>query len=113
MILLGLILLIVGLVVGFHILFIVGAVLLVVGLILACLGYAGHGIAGRNHWWLGKKFFVGDYANLCSLCFPEIEPPSRPCAYAFWSRRTKMPKKGKYRGIGTRQVAQRHSAPSQ
>lgn len=56
MIVLGLILLIVGLVVGFHVLFVVGAVLLVVGLILACLGYAGHGVAGRNHWWLAKKF---------------------------------------------------------
>lgn len=51
MILLGLILLIVGLVAGLHVLFVVGAVLLVVGIILACVGYGGHPVGGRSHWW--------------------------------------------------------------
>jgi hypothetical protein len=50
-ILLGLILLVVGLVAAIHILFVIGIVLLIIGLILFCVGYAGHPVAGRNHWW--------------------------------------------------------------
>lgn len=51
MFLIGLLLLVVGLVAGIHILFILGLALLIIGLVLGLVGYAGHPVAGRNHWW--------------------------------------------------------------
>jgi hypothetical protein len=51
MIILGLILLIVGFVVGIHILWIVGGLLLLVGLVFLLLGRGGHPVAGRQYWW--------------------------------------------------------------
>jgi hypothetical protein len=50
MIILGLILLIVGFVVGIHILWIVGGLLLLVGLILFLFYRGGHALGGRNYW---------------------------------------------------------------
>ncbi|MCC3773832.1 DUF6131 family protein [Streptomyces sp. UNOB3_S3] len=51
MIVLGVILLVIGFVLGFHILWTIGIILLVVGLILWVLGAAGHAVAGRRHYW--------------------------------------------------------------
>lgn len=52
MIVLGIILLIVGFVLGIHILWTVGIVLACVGAALALVGHVGHReIAGRRHWW--------------------------------------------------------------
>jgi len=51
LIILGLIVLVIGILAGIHILFVLGAILLVIGLILLCLGYAGHELGGRRHYW--------------------------------------------------------------
>ncbi|MEU8546164.1 DUF6131 family protein [Streptomyces roseoverticillatus] len=51
MIILGLILLIVGFLIGFHILWTIGIILVVIGLILWLLGAAGHAVGGRRHYW--------------------------------------------------------------
>lgn len=51
MVVLGVILLVVGLLVGIHLLFVLGLVLLVIGLILGLVGYAGHPVGGRPHWF--------------------------------------------------------------
>ena len=51
MITLGIILLVVGFVLGIHILWALGIFLLVVGLILAVLGAAGRAVFGRRHYW--------------------------------------------------------------
>jgi hypothetical protein len=51
MIILGLILLIVGFVVKFAILWTIGIVVLVLGLIAALLGATGRGVGGRRHYW--------------------------------------------------------------
>ncbi len=51
MITLGVILLIAGLLLKLHILWVVGAVLLVIGLILAVMGSAGRAVGGRRHYF--------------------------------------------------------------
>ncbi|MEU3708789.1 DUF6131 family protein [Streptomyces catenulae] len=51
MIIIGLILLIVGFVIGLHILWAIGIALLVIGLILWVLGAVGHAVGGRRHYW--------------------------------------------------------------
>lgn len=51
MIILGLILLIVGFLIGLHILWTIGIILLVIGLILWVLGALGHAVGGRRHYW--------------------------------------------------------------
>jgi len=48
---LGIVLLVVGLVLAIHILFVVGIVLLVIGLALCLFGAAGRPVGGRNWWW--------------------------------------------------------------
>lgn len=50
LIILGLILLVVGFLLGIHLLWIAGAALLVIGLILLLLGASGHAV-GRSHYW--------------------------------------------------------------
>jgi hypothetical protein len=50
-IVLGVILLIIGFIVGIHILWTIGIVLLVVGVILAVLGGTGRKVGGRAHWF--------------------------------------------------------------
>ena len=49
MILLGIVLLVVGILLGIHVLFILGLVLALIGVALACATYAGRG-PGR-YWW--------------------------------------------------------------
>lgn len=51
MIILGIIALILGFILGIHLLWIIGIVLLVIGLILLALGFAGHELGGRRHYW--------------------------------------------------------------
>ncbi|MBV9011430.1 MAG: hypothetical protein JO272_05165 [Pseudonocardiales bacterium] len=51
MITLGIILLVVGFLLGIHVLWALGIFLLVVGLILALLGAAGRAVFGRRHYW--------------------------------------------------------------
>ncbi|MEU7164028.1 DUF6131 family protein [Streptomyces morookaense] len=51
MIILGLILLIIGFLLGFNILWTIGIILIVIGLILWVLGAAGHAVGGRRHYW--------------------------------------------------------------
>lgn len=51
MIILGLILLVVGFVIGFHILAVIGVILLIVGAGLALLGATGRAIGGRRHYY--------------------------------------------------------------
>jgi uncharacterized membrane protein HdeD (DUF308 family) len=51
LIILGIILLIIGFVAAIHILWIIGIVVLVIGLILALLGFAGHEVFGRRHFF--------------------------------------------------------------
>ncbi|HET9254232.1 MAG TPA: DUF6131 family protein [Pseudonocardiaceae bacterium] len=51
MIVLGIILLVIGYLLGIHILWILGIVLVVIGAILALLGTAGTAIGGRRHYW--------------------------------------------------------------
>jgi hypothetical protein len=51
MFVLGLVLLLVGILLGINILFVIGLVLLIVGLCLFGLGYVGHPVGGRAHWF--------------------------------------------------------------
>lgn len=50
MITLGVILLLLGWLLGIHLLYVLGVILLVVGLVLLLLGYAGRPVAGRR-WY--------------------------------------------------------------
>lgn len=47
----GVLLLVLGLVLAVHLLFVLGVVLLVVGLVLAVAGRAGHEVGGRRNWY--------------------------------------------------------------
>jgi uncharacterized membrane protein HdeD (DUF308 family) len=51
MIVLGIILLVVGLLIGIHLLFTLGIILIVVGVILELLGAVGRPIMGRRHYY--------------------------------------------------------------
>ncbi|MBV9196162.1 MAG: hypothetical protein JO168_18655 [Solirubrobacterales bacterium] len=51
MITLGVILLIIGFIAKVTILWTIGIILVVIGLILALLGFMGHAIAGRRHYF--------------------------------------------------------------
>lgn len=51
MIVFGLILLLLGWLLGISLLYTLGVILLVVGLVLLLIGYAGHPVGGRNHWF--------------------------------------------------------------
>lgn len=51
MITLGIILLVIGLIIKFPILWALGILALVAGLILVLAGAAGHAVAGRRHWY--------------------------------------------------------------
>lgn len=51
MVILGLILLLLGYLLGISLLYTLGVILLVVGLVLLLVGYAGHPVGGRSHWW--------------------------------------------------------------
>lgn len=50
MIILGLILLIVGWIIGFHLLVTLGVILVIVGVVFVMLSAAGHAVGGRN-WY--------------------------------------------------------------
>lgn len=51
MIVLGVILLLLGVFLAIHILYILGIILLVVGVLLAAFGMAGMPVAGRRHYF--------------------------------------------------------------
>lgn len=51
MILIGIILLVLGYLLGIHILWVLGIAALVVGLILLAAGALGHPLGGRAHWF--------------------------------------------------------------
>jgi len=51
MIVLGIILLIIGFLLGIHLLWLLGIVLLVIGIILLLLGAVGHAVGGRRHYY--------------------------------------------------------------
>jgi len=51
MIVLGIILLVIGYVAGFAILWTIGIILVVIGIILWILGSVGHKVGGRRHYW--------------------------------------------------------------
>lgn len=51
MIVIGIILLLLGFLLGIGILWTAGIIVLVIGLILLLVGYAGHPVGGRNHYW--------------------------------------------------------------
>lgn len=51
MIILGIILLVCGFIFGIGLLWQIGIAVLVIGLILLVLGYAGHPLGGRRHWY--------------------------------------------------------------
>lgn len=51
MIVLGIVLLVVGLLIGIHLLFTLGIILIVVGVILELLGAVGRPIMGRRHYY--------------------------------------------------------------
>lgn len=51
MIVLGIILLVVGALIGIHLLYVLGTVLVVVGVILLLLGATGHAIGSRSHYF--------------------------------------------------------------
>lgn len=52
MITLGVILLVLSLLIaGWQALWTIGLVLIVVGILLAIVGYSGHAIGGRTHWY--------------------------------------------------------------
>jgi hypothetical protein len=50
-IILGIVLLILGLVFSFHLLWALGVILLVIGAVFWILGSAGRPVAGRRHWY--------------------------------------------------------------
>lgn len=51
MIIFGLVLLVIGFVTGFAILWSIGVIVLIVGLVLWILGSLGHAIGGRRHYY--------------------------------------------------------------
>lgn len=51
MIALGVVVLVLGFLLGIHLLWVLGLILLAVGVILLCLGLAGREVAGRRHWY--------------------------------------------------------------
>ncbi|HEY6790772.1 MAG TPA: DUF6131 family protein [Trebonia sp.] len=51
MIILGVILLIIGFIAKIAIIWTIGIVAVVIGLILAVLGFAGHAVGGRRHYF--------------------------------------------------------------
>jgi hypothetical protein len=51
MIILGVILLIIGFVTGVAIIWTIGIIVVIVGAILALLGFAGHAVGGRRHYY--------------------------------------------------------------
>jgi hypothetical protein len=51
LIILGVILLIIGFVTGIAIIWTIGIIAVVIGLILAVLGFAGHAVGGRRHYF--------------------------------------------------------------
>lgn len=51
MIFIGLVLLVIGFVVGIHILWVLGLIALVIGLILLACGGFGRPVGGRSWWW--------------------------------------------------------------
>lgn len=51
MIVVGIVLLLLGFLTGVGILWTLGIIVLVVGLILFLLGYAGHAVGPRRHYW--------------------------------------------------------------
>ena len=51
MIILGVFLLVLGFLLGFYLLWVLGAILLVVGLVLYLAGRSGHMVGGRQHWF--------------------------------------------------------------
>jgi hypothetical protein len=51
MILLGIVLLVLGLLLGFGLLVTLGVIVLVVGLVLLLAGHFGHQVGPRNHYW--------------------------------------------------------------
>jgi hypothetical protein len=51
MIILGLILLLLGYLLGISLLYTLGVILLVVGLVLLLVGFAGHPVGSRRHWF--------------------------------------------------------------
>ena len=51
MVILGLILLLLGYLLGISLLYTLGVILLVIGLVLLLVGYAGHPVGGRSHWF--------------------------------------------------------------
>jgi hypothetical protein len=51
MIILGVILLIIGFVTGIAIIWTIGIIVAIVGVILALLGFAGHAVGGRRHYY--------------------------------------------------------------
>ncbi|MEU8509850.1 DUF6131 family protein [Streptomyces brevispora] len=51
MIVLGVIVLIVGLLTGIGILWTIGIILVVIGALLWILGFTGHSVGGRRHYW--------------------------------------------------------------
>lgn len=51
MIVLGIICLVIGFLLGLHILWTIGIILLVIGLILLVLGRTGRTLGGRSHWF--------------------------------------------------------------
>jgi hypothetical protein len=50
-IILGVILLVLGFLLGFYLLWVLGIILLVLGLVLMLAGRSGHAVRGRSHWW--------------------------------------------------------------
>ncbi|WP_327142198.1 DUF6131 family protein [Nocardia sp. NBC_01327] len=51
MIALGLVLLVVGFLLGFHLLVTIGIILLIIGAVLMIAGRTGHAIGGRSHYY--------------------------------------------------------------
>jgi hypothetical protein len=51
MIILGVILLIIGFVTGVAIIWTIGIIVVIVGAVLALLGFAGHAVGGRRHYF--------------------------------------------------------------
>lgn len=51
MIVIGIILLLLGFLLGIHLLWVLGIIALIVGLVLLLLGYIGHPVGGRRWYW--------------------------------------------------------------
>ncbi len=59
MIVLGLVLLVLGLLLGIHLLPVLGINLAVIGAVLAVAGGSGRSIGGRSHWWYSFGSVLG------------------------------------------------------